>query len=258
MVLLRKGSFSSNSCPSAVRAFSVLHPVCVLVRVLLVFDVRVLRFCLSLRFTRRRAAFYLRGRHREVNSTILTVAILMQGRLPSIHRDWPEAGQEDKLFGGLLFRRGWNSQFHQISEMIIRWPHQTTWQNTGSSNWNNSWSCCNRILVLLCRMGSSFFDSKELGWTGTIQVLSGTFQSFRGLQKIVMRPCAAIVHEFRNLSRAQPCLASSNLEGGVCVCVSQIQSGNACAGPPPVQSLSLSDLRPERFDVWDFFKIWFV
>ena len=66
MVLLRKGSFSSNSCPSAVRAFSVLHPVCVLVRVPLVFDVRVLRFCLSLRFTRRRAAFYLRGRHREV------------------------------------------------------------------------------------------------------------------------------------------------------------------------------------------------
>ena len=120
MVLLRKGSFSSNSCPSAVRAFSVLHPVCVLVRVLLVFDVRVLRFCLSLRFTRRRAAFYLRGRHREVNSTILTVSILMQGRSPSIRRDWPEAGQEDKLFGGLLFRRGWNSQFHQISEMIIR------------------------------------------------------------------------------------------------------------------------------------------
>ena len=149
MVLLRKGSFSSNSCPSAVRAFSVLHPVCVLVRVLLVFDVRVLRFCLSLRFTRRRAAFYLRGRHREVNRTILTVAILMQGRLPSIRRDWPEAGQEDKLFGGLLFRRGWNSQFHQISEMIIRWPHQTTWQNIGSSNWNNSWFCCNRIFVLL-------------------------------------------------------------------------------------------------------------
>ena len=106
MVLLRKGSFSSNSCPSAVRAFSVLHPVCVLVRVLLVFDVRVLRFCLSLRFTRRRAAFYLRGRHREVNSTILTVAILMQGQLPPIHQDWPGAGQEEKLFGGLLFWRG--------------------------------------------------------------------------------------------------------------------------------------------------------
>ena len=46
MDLLRKGSFSSNSCLSVVRAFSVLHPACVraCVFVLLIVDVHVLRF----------------------------------------------------------------------------------------------------------------------------------------------------------------------------------------------------------------------
>ena len=86
----------------------VLHPACVLVRVLRSVDLWCLRspFLSLFHIYQAKAAAYFREAHAEVNRTILTVSILMQGISPRIRRDSPEAGQEDKLFGGLVFSRG--------------------------------------------------------------------------------------------------------------------------------------------------------